>query len=272
MNALKLAFEQHLQRGVVWLSKKVKIVEMPDERVEGGYGEVQCIRISKMVGIPSYIDFATKKSKAETPLLQRHIQCIEACVNPIQHLGMIKFWAVHHKTMESYILWWNGGLLASFLQSFKSKVSEATPNNCIGCDLLPEELNKVMLYQRNCAKLALLLLVIVEKCHAHGLYHNHLSPSNILLHFPPMNKTKIFLRVCDWGMACCISEEVASNYGFQASDEMERQQQLRQHIVPKLFYVFGPRGSETCLEKKKEKHLYSNVGDVYAARILAKMI
>ena len=47
--------------------------------------------------------------------------------------------------------------------------------------------------------------------------YNDLSPSNILLHFPPMDKTKIFLGVCDWRMACRISEVVASNYGFQAS-------------------------------------------------------
>ena len=62
---------------------------------------------------------------------------------------MIKFWAVHHKTMESYTLWWNGGSLASFLQKLNSKVLEATPNDCIGWlggDLLPEDLNKVMLY------------------------------------------------------------------------------------------------------------------------------
>ena len=86
----------------MWLSEKVKIVEMPGDRSEGGYGEVRCIRITRMVGIPSNCDFAAKKSKATTPLLQRHAQCIEACINPIQHLGMIKFWTVHHKPMESY--------------------------------------------------------------------------------------------------------------------------------------------------------------------------
>ena len=40
MNALKSTFEQHLQGGVVWLSKKVKIVEILSDRAEGGYGEV----------------------------------------------------------------------------------------------------------------------------------------------------------------------------------------------------------------------------------------
>ena len=74
---------------------------------------------------------------------------MEACANPIQHPGMIKFWAVHHKTIESYTLWWNGGSLASFLQKFNSKVSEAISlENIIffGSDLLPDELDKVTLY------------------------------------------------------------------------------------------------------------------------------
>ena len=193
---LKLAFEQHLQGGVVWLPEKVKIIEMLRDRVEGGYGEVRCVRIARMAGIPTDYDFVAKKSKAATPLLQRQAQCMEACVNPIQHLGMIKFWAVHHKTMESYTLWWNGGSLASFLQKFNSKVSEAISLENIkfsSGDLLLDELDKVTLYGRNRVELALSLLIIVEKCHAHGIQHNDLSPSNILLHFPSMDKTKIFL-------------------------------------------------------------------------------
>ena len=87
-----------------------------------------------------------------------------------------------------------------------------------------------------------------------------------------MDKTKIFLGVCDWGMACCVSKVVALNYDFKASDKMERQQQLRQHVTPELIYVFGPRGSKTCLERQKQKHLYSEASDAYAAGMLAKMI
>ena len=49
-------------------------------------------------------------------------------------------------------------------------------------ELLLDELDKVTLYRRNRAKLALSLLIIVEKCHTHGIQHNDLSPGNILLH------------------------------------------------------------------------------------------
>ena len=70
-NMLKSTFAQHLQGGIVWFPKKVKIVEMPGNRAEGGYGEVRRIRIAKMASIPTDCDFATKKSKAATPLFQR---------------------------------------------------------------------------------------------------------------------------------------------------------------------------------------------------------
>ena len=133
-------------------------------------------------------------------------------------------------------------------------MSEAIPLENIkfsSGELLPNELDKVTLYRRNRTKLALSLLIIVERCHAHGIQHNDLSPGNILLHFPPMDKTKIFLGVCDWKMACRVSEEVASNYSYRCEEEMERQQRLCQHVAPELFYVFGPRGSETSLERQK---------------------
>ena len=139
-------------------------------------------------------------------------------------------------------------------------------------ELLLDELDIVTLYRRNRAKLALSLLIIVEKCHAYGIQHNDLSPGNILLHFPPMDKTKIFLGVCDWGMACRITEEVASNYGYRSEDKMAMQRRLRQYVALELFYVFGPRGSETSLERQKKKHVYSKGGDAYAAGKLASMI
>ena len=112
--------------------------------------------------------------------------------------SMIRFWAVHHKSMESHTLRWNGGLLASFLHKFNSKVSEEIPNKCISWssgNLLPEDLDKVMLYPRNRAKLALSLLIIVEKCHPHGIQYNNLSPSNILLYFHPWTRQR-FSWVC----------------------------------------------------------------------------
>ena len=73
-------------------------------------------------------------------------------------------------------------------------------------------------------------------------------------------------------MAWCVSEEVVSNYGYRSEEEMAMQHRLRQHIAPELFYVFGPRESETSLERQKKKHMYTKGGDTYAAGKLASMI
>ena len=72
VNALKLAFEQRLQGGVVWLLENIKIVEMPRDRAKGEYEEVRHVRIARMASIPSDIDFVAKKSKVATPLLLQH--------------------------------------------------------------------------------------------------------------------------------------------------------------------------------------------------------
>ena len=73
-------------------------------------------------------------------------------------------------------------------------------------------------------------------------------------------------------MACHVSEEVASNYGYRSEEEMTMQHRLCEHVAPELFYIFGPRGSETFLERQKKKHVYIKGGDAYAAGKLASMI
>ena len=51
--------------GVVWLPPKAKVIEIPRDKLEGGYAKVQWVRIVRMENIPSNIDFARKKSKAQ---------------------------------------------------------------------------------------------------------------------------------------------------------------------------------------------------------------
>ena len=164
---------------------------------------------------------------------------------------MIKFWTVHHKTMESYTLWWNGGSLASFLQKLNSKVSEATTLKNIkysSGELLPDELDKVTLYRRNRAKLALSLLIIIEKCHAHGIQHNDLSLGNILLHFPPMDKTKIFLGVCDWGWHAALARRLHRI----TVTKVKRKWQCNKDYASKLH-----RSYFTFLDHMDLRHLWS---------------
>jgi serine/threonine protein kinase len=41
------------------------------------------------------------------------------------------------------------------------------------------------------------MLAIMEKCHTQNILHNDLSPSNIMLHFPPEHLKNVNIGVCD---------------------------------------------------------------------------
>ena len=224
VQALKGAMEAHMGGGVVWLPSHAKVIEIPGDRVEGGYAKIRRVRIARMENIPSDIDFAGKMPKANNDLDQRKERSMEALACSISHPGVIKFWALHPNTMEAYTLWWNGGSLLSFLTKYNSKVSEATPYNeyhLVNVEgMVPVDVDRVKAYRKNRVKLALSLLTIMDKCHAQNILHNDLSPSNIMLHFPPRKPDNVYIGVCDWGMASCIKEKKASLYGYQKKEEM----------------------------------------------------
>jgi serine/threonine protein kinase len=99
--------------------------------------------------------------------------------------------------MEAYTLWWNGGSLQSLWTNYNSKVSEATNYkyyHLVNASLVLAEVDKIKAYRKNRVKLVLSLLTIMEKCHAQNILHNELSPSNIMLHFPPDNQRTCILE------------------------------------------------------------------------------
>ena len=100
--------------------------------------------------------------------------------------GVIKFWAIHSDTMEAYTLWWNGDSLRKFL-SVNSKALEAiTYNNVLELNTLTmEECQRIVAYRKNRAMLAWALIYIMDLVHKAKIIHNDLTPSNVLLYFPP---------------------------------------------------------------------------------------
>ena len=81
--------------GVVWLPSHAKVIEIPGDRVEGGYAKIRRVRIARMENIPSDIDFAGKMPKANNDLDQRKERSMEALACSILHPSVIKFWALH---------------------------------------------------------------------------------------------------------------------------------------------------------------------------------
>jgi serine/threonine protein kinase len=82
--------------------------------VHGGYGEIRKVCISRVANIPTIVDFAGKMSKAVKEVDKRVERAKEAMACPIEHPGLIKFWAINSVTMEAYTLWWNGKSVRSF--------------------------------------------------------------------------------------------------------------------------------------------------------------
>jgi hypothetical protein len=199
MQALKGAMEAHMGGGVVWLPKHAKVIEIPRARVEGGYTKVRRVQIARMEKVPSDIDFVGKLPKASKEFDKRNERSLEALACPISHADVIKFWALHSKTMEAYTLWWNGGSLKSFWTNYNSKVSEATSYedyHLVNAGLLSDDVDKVKAYRKNRVKLVLSLLTIMGKCHAENILHNDLSPSNIMLYFLPEKSENVYIGVC----------------------------------------------------------------------------
>jgi serine/threonine protein kinase len=93
------------------------------------------------------------------------------------------------------------------------------------------------------------LMMIIDHYHKGKVIHNDISPSNILLHFPPNHVNSIYIGICDWGLASHIVEDVPSMYGIPTTIGMERHKRERYRMAPKLFYVNGPLNSETSLER-----------------------
>jgi serine/threonine protein kinase len=133
-------------------------------------------------------------------------------------------------------------------------------------------LEKIKAFHTKRAKLAMSLIMTMALVHKKKILHNDMSPSNILLYFPPDHVDTVYIGVCDWGMATRTIEDVPSVYGYPTKDEMERNKKERPWVAPKLFYVYGPPNSETSLERVQRRHLYTMEADAYSVGKVAQLI
>lgn len=259
-----------------WLDSCAKIIRMPTQMAEGGYGTVRKVMITKLTSIPSWIYFAGKALKTTNEKEKRHEIINEAGGCPVKHPGIIRLAYLHPKTMEGYTLWWNGGSVGSFWSKYNSKVSETMPLDEIvllrDTGFTAEELGWIATYRKNRVNLTLSLLVVVGKCHEANYIHNDISPSNVLLHFDDWKADTVYIGICDWGLSSRVVENEPSRYGYRTLEELEKTKAGRKFVAPELFYVFGAAGSSNSLEVMQKKHLYSMAADAYAAGWIAARI
>jgi serine/threonine protein kinase len=242
--------QQYMGGGLVYLPETVEVIAVPGFGNEGGYGEICKVRISRVVNILTVIDFVRKMSKATSEQAKQKECVVEALACPIEHVGLIKFWAVNSRMMEAYTLWWNGGSFRSFWR-INSKVSPALDYEGIlnHPDHTMQELEMIKAYRTKVAKLAMSLIITMARVHKSKILYNDISPSNILLHFPLDHVDRVYIGVCDWGMATRFIEDELSVYGYPTKAEMEKNKKERYWVAPELFYVYGLANSKIAIER-----------------------
>ena len=98
------------------------------------------------------------------------------------------------------------------------------------------ELKKILAFCSKPANLTLSSIIIMDCVQAGKILQNNISPSNILLHD---HVDRVYIGVCDWGLASCIVEDTPSMYGFPTMVEMERNKSEHYWVALELFYVYN---------------------------------
>ena len=128
------------------------------------------------------------------------------------------------------------------------------------------------MYRKSRLDLALLLLVIVERCHEANYIHNDISPTNVLLHFDDWKADTVYIGICDWGLSSRVVEKEPWRYGYRKQEDLEKERSWRKFAAPELFFLFGDEGSTNSLQLMQQKHLYSMAADAYATGYIAAKI
>ncbi len=142
-------------------------------------------------------------------------QFVEALACTWKHPSVIKFLAIHTKTMEAYTLWWNGETLGEMLD-YNTKYSPIIDNFTLlwQSRLTMERWTWLVAFRRNCVKLAWAFINIINEVHHYGILHNNLSKNNNMLHLSIDKPDVMYIGVCNWGQTKRLQEVTPSLYGF----------------------------------------------------------
>jgi serine/threonine protein kinase len=170
--------------GVLWILSIVNVLPLSNGDNQGGYGVVHKVWIKRFDCIPRTIELVGKTPKTNDKWETCKQWSTKALACSCKHLSVIKFFAIHTKTMEAYTLWWNGGTLQEMLD-YNTKYSPITDNQTLlwqgGPDM--EGWTWIVTFRWNRVKLAWAFINIMNVVHHCGILHNDLFKENIMLHF-----------------------------------------------------------------------------------------
>jgi serine/threonine protein kinase len=102
---------------------------------------------------------------------------------------------------------------------------------------------RVEVFRKKRHELAWTFLNTMNNVHHCHTLHNDMSPDNVLLHFPPNSKDKVYIGICDWAMAGNFNDLKESFYIHESQEARTRIMQHRWWVVPELNYVLLLPGS-----------------------------
>ena len=79
----------------------------------------------------------------------------------------------------------------------------------------------------------------MDEVHKSHNLHNDISLDNILFHFPE-EESKVYIRVCDWGLAIKLTEPMKSLYTFWDKKSKDEKMGRRWWVDPAIIYVHNP--------------------------------
>ena len=95
----------------------------------------------------------------------------------------------------------------------------------------------VEVFRKKLQELAWTFLNTMNNVHYCYILHNDMSPDNVLLHFPPNSKDKVYIGICDWAMAGNFNDFKESLYIHKNQEARNRVMQHKWWIAPELNYI-----------------------------------
>ena len=220
-----------------------QIFQCDDVVKRGGYATIRKVRIEGAVGIERHWDLAVKLSNNWQcrPDLAKLEHQNESMAVTIPHPGVIRFVAIHPHKYEGYAYWWNGGTLREMLNR-DCKFGDEPFIRLNRGNYSDDEVNRVhqlIRFRRKRTELVWALLYIMNEVHKSHNLHNDLSPDNILFHFPD-DESKVYIGICNWGLASKDFEERQSPYTFTNAKHMAETLQRRWWVDPTIAYLHRP--------------------------------